>query len=126
MAAGLSVIVIIMVILADYVYKLWIGSIVNIPFSLSLFMGLNVMLMMFTIPYVNFINGVGVITLQLVVGVCEAIINIPLSIFLAKNMNYGSTGVIMATCIANLIAFIIWPIQYKKIITNKAKGIWLK
>lgn len=126
MAAVLSVIVIIMVILADYVYKLWIGSIVNIPFSLSLFMGVNAILMMFTIPYVNFVNGVGVITLQLIVGVCEAVINIPLSIFLAKYMNYGSTGVIMATCIANFIAFIIWPIQYKKIITNKAKGIWLK
>ncbi len=125
-AIALSIFVLIMIFMAESVYKLWIGNVITIPFSLSFFMGLNVMIMMLTIPYVNFINGVGIITLQLIVGVFEAGINIPLSIFLAKNLNMGITGVIVATCIANAIAFILWPIQYKMIINNRAKGIWAK
>ncbi len=119
-----SFLIIGMIILSETVYSLWLGDVVKIPFTLSLFMGINVIIMMIVTPFVNFINGVGVIKLQLLVGIFEAIVNIPLSIFYAKNLSLGSTGVILATCTVNLIALILWPIQYKKIIANKAKGIW--
>jgi Na+-driven multidrug efflux pump len=55
-----------------------------------------------------------------------SIINIPLSIFLAKNMGYGVSGVIFATIICLIPHVVLCPIQYLKIINNRADGIWNK
>jgi len=122
----LSFVILLMIFISGTVYNLWIGDSVHIPFSLSWFMGINMIILVIATPYVNFINGVGIITLQLIVGLSEAIINIPLSIYFAKHLALGATGVIMATCIINVIALILWPLQYNKIINKRAKGIWAK
>ena len=53
-----------------------------------------------------------------------AMINIPLSIYLAKNLDLGSKGVILATIICCILSIIFYPIPCSKIINNKAKGIW--
>ena len=76
--------------------------------------------------FVYFINGVGKIKLQMYYGIIAMIINIPISIFFAKNLEMGNAGVILGTCFSMLFGFIFGPIQYWKIINNNAKGIWLK
>ena len=45
-----------------------------------------------------------------------AILNIPLSIYFVKYLNFGSSGVILATIISILIIAIILPIQTFKIL----------
>lgn len=74
--------------------------------------------------FAYFINGVGKIKLQLVTAVISSIINIPLSIFLGRNMGMGINGVIAATIICLLLGTFLHPVQYYKIVTGKAKGIW--
>jgi Na+-driven multidrug efflux pump len=64
--------------------------------------------------------------LQFYYSIIAALINIPLSIFLAKQMKMGITGVITATIICIGLASVWAPIQYKKIINGTAKGIWNK
>jgi O-antigen/teichoic acid export membrane protein len=118
--------VVIMVAISTTVYKLWVGDIIEVPLLLSIFMGLYVSMMIWGMPFVFFINGVGKIKLQLYYGIGQALLNIPLSIFLAKNFGLGASGVILATLICNFSAIILWPTQYKKIIMNKAYGIWNK
>jgi Na+-driven multidrug efflux pump len=76
--------------------------------------------------YVNFINGVGKIKLQLYTSIITMIINIPLSIFFGKYLGWGPAGVVLATCCSLIYAVILRPIQYFKIINNTAKGIWNK
>ena len=66
----------------------------------------------------------GKIKLQIINASIAAIINIPLSIFLAKYVGLGSAGVIIATSVTLLIYLIFGKIQYEKIINNKATGIW--
>jgi len=41
-------------------------------------------------------------------------------------MGLGSSGVILGTCISLLFGTILAPIQYYKIINQKAFGIWNK
>ncbi len=119
-----SIITIIMVVFAKPFYKFWLGDAIFISGSLSLFMGIFVLLSISVQPFVFFINGTGKIKLQLILGSIMAVINIPLSIFLAKNLDLGSKGVILATIICCILTIIFYPIQYIKIINNKAKGIW--
>lgn len=118
------VMIVIMVIIAPFIYRIWIGNAVYIPFTLTLAMALYFILTIIYAPYTYFINGTGKIKLQMYSVLVTAILNIPLSIFLAKTMNLGVIGVILATIICILPHTILCPIQYFKIINNKAYGIW--
>jgi len=71
-----------------------------------------------------FLNGVGKLKLQLYSGLFGALINIPLAIFLGKQ--FGIFGVVLSTCLLGVLGAIWMPIQYYKIINNKAQGIWNK
>jgi Na+-driven multidrug efflux pump len=74
--------------------------------------------------FANLVNGIGKIRLQMYYSVFAMIINIPLSIIFAKNLEMGSAGVILATCVSLFIGSIFAPIQSWKILKGKAKGIW--
>ena len=118
--------IIAMLLFANTFYKIWIGDSIKIPFILSASMALWVLISSWTSLFGNFLSGVGIIRLSLYHSFAMIIINIPLSIFLAKYLSLGSTGVIIGTCICVLPQVFLHPIQYKKIITNTAKGVWGK
>ena len=115
-----------MVFLADWFYQFWVGDKVLVPLQLSMAMALFVLLVTFNMIYVNFINGVGKIKLQLITSLISMTINIPLSIYLGKFLGWGTTGVILATCFSLGYSVVLRPIQYYKLINNTAKGIWNK
>lgn len=115
-----------MVIISPIVYRLWIDDKVDIPMSLTIYMAVFFALTIFYAPFTYFINGTGKVKLQMYSILGTAILNIPLSIFLAKNMGLGVSGVIIATILCIIPHVILCPIQYSKIINNKAYGIWNK
>lgn len=115
-----------MLFFANTFYEIWIGTQIKIPFILSASMACWVLISSWTSLFGNFLSGVGKIRLSLYHSFAMIIINIPLSVFLAKYLNLGSTGVIIGTCICVLPQVFLHPIQYKKIITNTTKGIWGK
>ena len=117
---------IIMLLVSDWFYLLWVGDKVLVPLQLSMAMALFVLLVTFNMIYVNFINGVGKIKLQLITSLISMTINIPLSIYLGKFLGWGTTGVILATCFSLGYSVVLRPIQYYKLINNTAKGIWNK
>lgn len=116
----------VMVYVSDWFYLLWVGEKVKVPIYLSMAMALFIALKTFNMIYVNFINGVGKIRLQIIISMISIVINIPLSILLAYSFGLGLSGVILATCCSLLYSVIVFPIQYYKIINNKAHGIWNK
>lgn len=124
--AVLSLATIIMIFGSDFVYRIWIGDNIQIPFSLSVAMGIFIIVSNWNNIFAFFVNGIGKIRLQFYFSIFAALINIPLSIFLAKSLNMGITGVITATIICIGFASIWAPIQYKKIISGTAQGIWNK
>jgi O-antigen/teichoic acid export membrane protein len=67
---------------------------------------------------------VGKIKLQLTISIFAAVINVPLAILLGKN--FGIEGVLMSNIMVLIVSSIIYPIQYQKLITNKATGVWAK
>lgn len=113
-----------MLLFSNSVYSVWIGDKVSIPFNLSLLMFIYVLMYSWGSIYLTFINGVGKIKLQLIISVIAGLVNIPLSILFARNMNMGSSGVILATIVCLSYGPFISRIQYKKIINDNADGIW--
>jgi O-antigen/teichoic acid export membrane protein len=122
----ISVVTVFMIIFSNFVYNIWVGSSIKIPFILSIFTGLFVIIANWNNIFGYFINGVGKVRIQLYYAVFVSILNIPLSVFLAKNVGMGITGVIISTNICLIIASIWSPMQYLKIINKKATGIWAK
>jgi len=118
--------VIFMIAVSKGFYLFWVGEEVKVPLILSLFMGLFVMICTWNDIFSYFINGTGKIRLQLHYSIIAALLNIPLSIYFAKTLKLGSPGVILATCVCLLFGSFFGPLQYAKIINNRAEGIWAK
>ena len=121
---GIVLVVIVMVAVSNYAFKIWVGEKIIIDFLLSISWGIFVILSSYSAIYIYFLNGIGKFKLQMINGSISMIINIPLSIFLAKYVGLGSAGVILATSITLLIYLVFGKIQYEKIINNRAVGIW--
>jgi len=117
---------IVMLLLSNYFYQLWIGDRVTIPFKLSLVMAMWAILGTSIMIFGSFLAGVNKIQLSLYHSIFASIVNIPLSILFAKYFEMGSVGVILASVVCIFPRIIFQPIQYWKIITGKATGIWNK
>lgn len=115
-----------MVLKSNYFYKFWIGDKILIPLSLTISMAFFSLFFTFNIIFVYFLNSVGKIKIQLIISLVSMLINIPLSILFARNLNMGLSGVILATTLSIIISAILSPIQYHKIINFRDYGIWSK
>lgn len=111
---------------SNFLYKIWVGEKMIISIRLSALMGVYSSLIIYLTPLNYFINGVGKIKLQLYQTLIMAILNIPLSYFLAKTCGFGLNGIIMGTILCIIPGIILSSIQYYKIINQDAVGIWNK
>jgi len=121
---GLCIVGSIMLYSSEWAYDLWIGELTKIPFQLSLMMLIFALMTSWLQIFTNLINAVGKIKLQIIIGLFEAVVNIPLSIYLAKMAFLQSSGVILATVLIIIPACALLPIQYRKLVNKRAKGIW--
>lgn len=113
--------VFILIYFARPIIIFWLQYDLKIQQSLILFMGIFVIVRVYGIIYMYFLNGIGKIKLQLWLYVFGAAINIPLSIYFVKYMNLGSSGVILGTIISMLGLMIFLPIQSFRILNRKVK-----
>ena len=116
--------ILLLVLISKYVYSVWLGDAINIPFCLTLLQGIYVILYAWSVGQSCFLNGMNILRLQLITILIEALIFIPLAIFMIKL--FGLNGIVLALIFANLPATIINTVQVSKIVRNKATGIWLK
>ena len=122
----LAILVVSMTLVAKYIYAIWIGDRVIIPEILSIVMGLNAVTICWNNVTTIVTNGLGKMKIQLYCALIAALLNIPLAIYFGKALNWGSTGVILASCVSLWPASILGSIQAKKLIKRTANGIWNK
>jgi O-antigen/teichoic acid export membrane protein len=120
----MGVITMIMLVFSNFAYRIWVGSEIKIPLSVSIVVAAYVIINTWNGIYSQFLNGVGKIKLQLYSGFWGMILNIPMAILLGRKI--GITGVVLSTVILGVVNMIWGPIQTKKLLTNTATGIWNK
>jgi O-antigen/teichoic acid export membrane protein len=84
--------VIVLLVISNQFYLIWVDDKVQVPFLLSAFMGLYAIISTWNNIFAYFINGVGKIKLQMYYGIIAMVVNIPISIFFAKNLGMESGG----------------------------------
>lgn len=114
----------VLIVFSGHIYSFWIGNTIEVPFTLSLSMGIYVLINIWNGIYSQFLNGIGKVKLQLIISIIGSIVNIPLAIFFCDK--FGLHGTVLSTIVITLFGAIIYPIQFNKIIENKARGVWNK
>jgi O-antigen/teichoic acid export membrane protein len=121
---GLVVLVILMVLVAEPVYSMWVGNRVKVPLSLNICMGIFVIVSGWNSVTNLVINGIGTIRLQLYTTSISAALNVPVAIYLGKQLHMGSSGVILATTVCLLMGSVLGGMQAHKLVNRTAVGIW--
>jgi O-antigen/teichoic acid export membrane protein len=114
----------IMVVSSQWIFAIWIGNRVHVPYLMSFLVCAWVLLNAWNGIYSSLLNGIGKIKLQMYLGISAAIINVPLAIFLGKAI--GIEGILLANVLLTLAGVFIYPLQYKNIINDRAIGLWNK
>ena len=111
-----------MLVCSSFIYKIWIGESVTVPFTVSLSISVYIMIWTRSSIYLFPINGIGKIKVQMYSYLIGCILNIPTA--LLCGIKWGLPGIIIVnTC--TLLPNTVWgPVQLNRLINNKAKGIW--
>jgi O-antigen/teichoic acid export membrane protein len=123
---GLLALFVPMVLLSPFIYHIWVGESIQVPLWLTFWTGVYILISSWNQIFTNFINGVSKIRLGFYLTIFTGLVNIPLCFFLADYCKLGTTGIIIASSLSLLPDIIFLPLQYKKIITQTARGIWSK
>lgn len=93
--------IIFLICVKSILLHIWIGDGVNISYSLVTILGLYQMLLMLSMIYGSFGNGIGHLNIQVYAAIAQGILYIPLAILLTKP--FGLNGVALALMIVSLI-----------------------
>lgn len=125
LTTGIAICMILMVILSNKVYSLWIGNDITIDIKMSVAVATYLFILIYSMRYSYFINGIGKLRLQLIFTTSAAIVFIPLAYY----VTYCTHDVICFLAVMILInipGLIANRIQFYKLIKGKATGIWSK
>ena len=120
-----AIIIFLMICISKQVYSLWIGNEITIPISLTISMATYIFLMMYSLTYCYFLNGLGILRLQLICTMVGIAIYAIAILFLVNSLN-SVTAISIAISLSLLPNAVCNKIQFEKIINGKALGIWKK
>lgn len=117
---------IVMLLLSDMVYKLWLGKgKVHIDFILSFWGFLYVAITIYGSKYVNFLNGISALRIQFWTSLLSPVLYVGLSVLCIHYYHMGAYCLFIAAIVCN-INIVIAPIQYYQIIHRNKRGIWTR
>jgi O-antigen/teichoic acid export membrane protein len=113
---------VLMIALSPLVYDLWIRGKCDVPFAMTAMMALYVFLLVLSMRYSYFLNGIGALRMQLYMTV-SAIVFIPLA-WLVSSLTHNIIWFMAVMCLCNLPGIIVNIIQFNKILKGTATGVW--
>lgn len=104
------------------IIRIWLGNeTVRYEKQLIVLFGVYCCVSTFSAIFINVLNGLGVIKVQLVLTAIESILNIPLSVIFATKFGMGILGVKLATFLCAVINAVVLPLQVIIILKRRDK-----
>ena len=99
----------------------WLPSAQRIrpDFSLILAFSLFILISTWNNIYSYFLNGMGIVKMQVKTAVIGALINVPLAVFFGKVLNFGLPGVVLAMCVSLFIFSVLGPMETYKFLKRQ-------
>lgn len=123
---GVIILGFLLFICSPIIYKIWIGNRVEIPLIVSFVILLYFISHTFGGVYNIFINATGKIKLQVMCLILVVLFYIPLVYLFIHVFKLGIISIPLAQLCSNFYSLFIARIQYKKLISGTATGIWNK
>ena len=114
----------VMLAFCGWVYKMWIGTDVQIQLELSIAVAIYMVFNNLGAIYMNLINGIGSIRIQLIIYIIFAVSSWPLMVSFCHI--FGITGIVLVPTLVLFFQALFGKIQICKITNQTAKGFWLK
>lgn len=117
-----EVLLFLFVMISPYVYKVWIGDAVYIPFHISLLMGVFVGLNIFNSIYAAIINGMGKLRIETLCAIFQPFVFLPLVMVLADR--FGLEGIIVSLIAVNTPQIYFIVRQVNLLLNQKDYGLY--
>lgn len=114
-----------LVVISKPVYHVWLQDQVQVPTLLNVLMALYIFIIMYSLSYSTFLNGIGALSLQLIFTSAAALTFIPLALLFNRWMS-DVCSVVIAMIVVNLPGLVVNHLQFYRIVNHKAQGIWLR
>lgn len=114
---GCFIMLCIMVLLSNYVYRLWVGSEIIIPIHLSASIALYIFILIVSQRYSIILNGLNILKIQLIYAIPATIVFIPLAWYVCNT--WGTvTCLVLTMCIINTPGLIANAWKYYQVING--------
>nr|WP_238300763.1 hypothetical protein [Prevotella micans] len=120
----IEVVGVVMLFLSHWFYRLWVGSAVSVPLSVSLSVFAFISLFNFNNAATYLINGLNKIRVQMITSI--VVTALYLAAMLCFGHRIGIEGVVFSMAAAYLVMGAIHFYQCRLLITSRASGIWDK
>ncbi|MEO5995227.1 MAG: hypothetical protein ABIN89_00940 [Chitinophagaceae bacterium] len=115
--------VLLMIILARFVFHVWVGSSIQVSTEMNIANGLFAIIYAWNSIYLYFLNGTGKIKLQFYLTILVLVVYVPLTM-LFLNIYRDPSIIIYSNCLIQLLFSVFCYMQVHKIINKKVHGIW--
>ena len=115
---------VVMVAVSPWIYEVWIGDECEVPFGMTVMTAIYIFLLVVSMRYSYFLNGIGALRLQLYMTV-SAVVFIPLA-WMVSRYTHDIMWFLAVMCLCNLPGIVVNVIQFNKILKGTATGIWRK
>ena len=122
MSLFIALLMVVMVLVSPWVYDIWIKEACHVPFGMTVMMALYIFLLVLSMRYSYFLNGIGALRLQLCMTVFTVIF-IPLA-WIVCRMTHDILWFMAVMCLCIAPSILVNMIQFNKILNGTAKGIW--
>lgn len=114
--------VILMIVISPWFYRIWIGDAITVRVGLTIIMSVYILAQSLGAVYMNLINGIGKIRLQLIIYIAFAIVSWPLMQYFCQIG--GLLGILAVPTMAYSAQALLGKIQIEKLLKQNSKGIW--
>ena len=125
MTVGILICLIVMIMFSNTIYAIWIDRQTVIDIKMTIVMAVYIFILIYSMRYSYFINGIGKLRLQLIFTTIAAIVFIPLA-YQTTQWTHDIIWFMLVMCLVNIPGLIVNRIQFYKLINGKANGIWMK
>lgn len=115
---------VIMILLADFFYNIWIGNDIQIQLSTTVSLAIYVSVFNLGQIYMYLVNGIGTIRIQLIIYLIFAITAWPLMVLSCRL--FGLPGIVILPSMVVFLQALFGRIQIEKAIHGQARGLWGK
>ena len=115
---------ILMLAISSWFYKFWLHESVSVSFLVSVSLLVYMIVQTLGGIYMQLINGIGTIRIQLIIYVIFAFISWPLVTYSCRYL--GIYGAVLSPVIVYITQAVFGKIQLHRILNNCATGVWAK